>query len=92
MKFGVITDGINCDLSHALGVMDDFEPGFAELQFIGGKESGDLNTAERAAALELRRHDKQSVISFESVYHPGNGDFDASFQQNIGIFKEIFGA
>ena len=30
-------------------------------------------------------------ISYESVYHPGNGDFEAGFRQNIGIFKEIFG-
>lgn len=65
MKLGVITDGISRDLGHALGVMDEFDLGFAELQFIGEKEVGDLDAAERAAALELiRRHDKQvSCIS-----------------------------
>lgn len=31
------------------------------------------------------------VISFESVYHPGNGDFEAGFRECIGPFKEIFG-
>lgn len=31
------------------------------------------------------------VISFESVYHPGNGDFEAGFRQCIGLFKELFG-
>jgi len=31
------------------------------------------------------------VISFESVYHPGNGDFEAGFRQSIGLFKALFG-
>lgn len=31
------------------------------------------------------------VISFESVYHPGNGDFEEGFRQNIGLFKSLFG-
>ncbi len=60
MKLGVITDGISRDLGHALAVMDEFGLDHAELQFIGEKEVGDLDGAERAAALELiRRHGKQ---------------------------------
>lgn len=31
------------------------------------------------------------VISFESVYHPGNGDFEAGFRLCIDRFKAIFG-
>ena len=30
------------------------------------------------------------VISYESVYHPGNGDFTAGFRQCIDIFKRHF--
>ncbi len=65
MKLGVITDGISRDLGHALSVMGEFGLDHAELQFIGDKEVGDLDTGERAAALELvRKHGKQvSCIS-----------------------------
>lgn len=65
MKVGVITDGISRDLGHALTVMDEFGLEHAELQFIGDKEVGDLDAAERAAALGLlRKHDKSvSCIS-----------------------------
>jgi hypothetical protein len=31
------------------------------------------------------------AISFESVHHPGNGDFEAGFRACVGKFKEIFG-
>lgn len=31
------------------------------------------------------------AISYESVYHPGNGDFEAGFRSCIGPFKQIFG-
>ena len=31
------------------------------------------------------------VVSYEGVYHPGNGDFEAGFRACIGRFKEIFG-
>ncbi len=65
MKTGVITDGISRDLAHALTVMDEFNLRFAELQFVGDKEVGDLDTTERADALELiKRHGKDvSCIS-----------------------------
>ncbi len=39
----------------------------------------------------LRADGYDGVISFESVYHPGNGDFEAGFRRCIGRFKEIFG-
>lgn len=38
----------------------------------------------------LRRDGYDGVISFESVYHPGDGDFEAGFRQCIGRFREIF--
>ena len=65
MKLGVITDGISRDLGHALEVMDEFDLEYAELQFIGDKEVGDLDHGEQKIALELiRRHQKKiSCIS-----------------------------
>ena len=38
----------------------------------------------------LRADGYDGVVSFESVYHPGDGDFEAGFRQNIGRFKAIF--
>lgn len=42
-----------------------------------------------AAALRADLYD--GVVSFESVYHPGNGDFEAGFRTCIGKFQELFG-
>lgn len=42
-------------------------------------------------AKALRSDGYDGVISFESVYHPGNGDFEDGFRQCIGRFKELFG-
>ncbi len=39
----------------------------------------------------LRRDAYDGVISFESVYHPGNGDFEAGFRLCIDRFRELFG-
>ena len=65
MKLGVITDGISRDLGHALAVMDEFDLEYAELQFIGDKEVGDLDDGERTAALDsVKMHGKKvSCIS-----------------------------
>jgi hypothetical protein len=38
----------------------------------------------------LRRDGYDGVISFESVYHPGNGNFEDGFRQSIDLFKKIF--
>ncbi len=38
----------------------------------------------------LREDNYDGVISFESVYHPGDDDFEAGFRQCIGRFKELF--
>ena len=45
--------------------------------------------AEIADALRADGYD--GAISYESVYHPGDGDFEAGFRQNIGRFKDLFG-
>ena len=42
-----------------------------------------------AAALKADAYD--GVISFESVFHPGNGDFEAGFRLCIDRFKHLFG-
>ena len=57
------------------------------------KPMGDGQLADQFAPIaEALRHDTyDGVISFESVYHPGNGDFEAGFRQCIGAFKDLFG-
>ncbi|MEM9433865.1 MAG: sugar phosphate isomerase/epimerase family protein [Pseudomonadota bacterium] len=42
-------------------------------------------------AQALRDDAYGGVISFESVYHPGNGDFEAGFRLCIDRFKALFG-
>ncbi|MEM6324578.1 MAG: sugar phosphate isomerase/epimerase family protein [Pseudomonadota bacterium] len=46
--------------------------------------------APMAAALRADGYD--GVVSFESVYHPGNGDFEAGFRACIDRFKALFGS
>ena len=38
----------------------------------------------------LRTDNYEGVISFESVYHPGNNNFEDGFRQCINIFKKYF--
>lgn len=52
---------------------------------------GQLASLFQPIADALRRDKYDGVISFESVYHPGNGDFEAGFRQCVGEFKRIFG-
>lgn len=52
---------------------------------------GQLADQFRPMAEALRADGYDGVISFESVYHPGNGDFEAGFRECIGLFREIFG-
>jgi sugar phosphate isomerase/epimerase len=53
MKLGVITNGIDNDLAHALQVMNEFGLTQAELQFVGDKEVGDHTSAEIDQIKEL---------------------------------------
>ena len=52
---------------------------------------GQLADQYPKVAAALRSDAYAGVISFESVYHPGNGDFEAGFRQCISHFKELFG-
>ncbi len=92
MKLGVITDGISRDLGHALSVMDEFDLDYAELQFIGEKEVGDLDRAERAATLELvRKHNKKvSCISrhlFAGMYMASSKPGDELHTKHMDALK-----
>ncbi|MEL7130842.1 MAG: sugar phosphate isomerase/epimerase family protein [Pseudomonadota bacterium] len=52
---------------------------------------GQLGPLFQPIADALRTDEYDGVISFESVYHPGNGDFEAGFRACINRFKAIFG-
>lgn len=52
---------------------------------------GQLAPQFQPIADALRADGYDGVVSFESVYHPGNGDFEAGFRQNIDNFKRLFG-
>ena len=52
---------------------------------------GQLATLFAPMADALRSDGYNGVVSFESVYHPGDGDFEAGFRQSIGLFKDFFG-
>ena len=56
------------------------------------KPMGEGQLADQFApiAKALKADHYEGVISFESVYHPGNGDFEAGFRQNIDKFKSLF--
>ena len=51
---------------------------------------GQLADQFQPLADALRADGYDGVISYEGVYHPGDGDFEAGFRQCIGTFKEIF--
>jgi sugar phosphate isomerase/epimerase len=51
---------------------------------------GQLADQFRPMADQLRADGYDGVISFESVYHPGNGNFEEGFRQCIGLFKELY--
>ena len=57
------------------------------------KKMGEGQLADQFAPLAaaLRSDGYDGVISFESVYHPGNGDFEAGFRDCIETFKARFG-
>jgi sugar phosphate isomerase/epimerase len=51
---------------------------------------GQLGPLFSPIADALRADGYDGVVSFESVYHPGNGDFEAGFRANAGIFTGLF--
>jgi len=51
---------------------------------------GQLSNLFSPMADALRRDNYTGVISLESVYHGGDGDFEAGFRECIGLFKSTF--
>lgn len=51
---------------------------------------GQLADQFQPLADALRSDGYDGVISFESVYHPGNGDFEAGFRLCVDRFREVF--
>ncbi len=52
---------------------------------------GQLADLFQPMAEALRADGYDGVVSFESVYHPGNGDFEAGFRVCVERFREVFG-
>ena len=92
MKLGVITDGISRNLAHALSVMDEYELEYAELQYVGDKEVGDLNEQEQDAALALidQHQKKVSCISrhlFAGMYMASSSVGDENHTRHMDALK-----
>ena len=85
-KLGVIADGISQNFEYALDVMNEFELEYAELQFLWGKEVGDLNTAEMNKVKNLvNAHEvKVSCIS----RHIFGGLLIGEMQQDNSVYLE----
>ena len=73
---------------HIKDVQVDTPRATLEVREMGQGQLGPL-FAPMADALRADGYD--GVISFESVYHPGNGDFEAGFRACIDRFKAVFG-
>lgn len=73
---------------HIKDVMVDTPRATLEVRRMG---EGQLADQFAPIAEALRAEPYEGVVSFESVYHPGNGDFEAGFRQCIGKFKDHFG-
>ena len=52
---------------------------------------GQLANQFEPMAQAMRADGYDGVISFESVYHPGNRNFEEGFRLNIDRFKDLFG-
>ena len=73
---------------HIKDVLVDTPRATLEVRRMG---TGQLAPMFQPMADAMRADHYDGVISFESVFHPGNGDFEDGFRQCIGLFKEIFG-
>ncbi|WP_055391972.1 sugar phosphate isomerase/epimerase family protein, partial [Roseibium album] len=72
---------------HIKDVLVDTPRATLEVRRMG---EGQLADQFQPMADALRADAYDGVISFESVYHPGNGDFEAGFRLCIDRFREIF--
>ena len=73
---------------HIKDVQADTPKAFLEVRPMG---EGQLADQFQPMADALRADGYDGAISFESVYHPGDGDFEAGFRTCIGKFKEHYG-
>ncbi|WP_299473985.1 sugar phosphate isomerase/epimerase family protein [uncultured Roseibium sp.] len=73
---------------HIKDVLVDTPRATLEVKRMGEGQLADM-FEPMAAALKADAYD--GVISFESVYHPGNGDFEAGFRLCIDRFRKLFG-
>ena len=73
---------------HIKDVLVDTPRATLEVRRMG---TGQLGPMFQPMADAMRADHYDGVISFESVFLPGNGDFEDGFRQCIGLFKEIFG-
>lgn len=72
---------------HIKDVQVDTPKAYLEVRRMG---KGQLADQFQPIADALGHDGYEGVISFESVYHPGDGDFEAGFRSCIGDFKSIF--
>jgi sugar phosphate isomerase/epimerase len=72
---------------HIKDVKVDTPRATLEVREMGAGQLADL-FAPMAAALVADGYD--GVVSFESVYHPGNNNFEDGFRKCIGRFKTLF--
>jgi len=73
---------------HIKDVQVDTPRALLEVRRMG---EGQLADQFQPMADALRADGYDGVISFESVYHPGNGNFEDGFRLCIDRFKQIFG-
>lgn len=93
MRLGVICDGIDRDLSHALRVMDEFDLNYAELQFVGDKEVGD-HSREEVNEIDLLLRDHGKLVSCLSRHifagmTVANRAGDALHSQHMDALKRV---
>ncbi|MEM7445712.1 MAG: sugar phosphate isomerase/epimerase family protein [Pseudomonadota bacterium] len=73
---------------HIKDVQVDTPKAFLEVRELG---KGQLADQLAPMADALRRDGYDGVVSLESVYHPGDGDFEAGFRTCVTPFRRIFG-
>lgn len=73
---------------HIKDVQVDTPRALLEVRKLG---EGQLANQFSPMADALKADNYSGVISLESVYHNGDGDFENGFRQCIGLFKSLFG-
>jgi len=84
--YELIRDGYLAHI-HIKDVQTNTPQAFLEVRKMG---EGQLADQFQPMADALRADNYDGVVSFESVYHPGDEDFEAGFRMNIDKFMELF--